>query len=88
MLYPDPTRSLGYDVKNFYKQKGCSQQIARSPLLLGLKTKQREAAFAELLTSMGLRFEHITMLVIGVYAIWMAIDTDLNPSELWTNRFG
>ncbi|CAE7302161.1 Scn11a, partial [Symbiodinium pilosum] len=52
----------GYDVRNFYKQTGLAQRIARNPL-----------------------FENITMLVIGLYAIWMAIDTDLNDADVITD---
>ena len=31
------------------------------------------------------RFENITMAIIGIYAIWMAIDTDLNDVP-WKRR--
>ena len=28
----------------------------------------------------GARFENITIIIIGIYAVWMAIDTDLNKA--------
>lgn len=54
-------KEKGYDVKNFYKQTGLFQRIARHTW-----------------------FENITICVIGIYAIWMAIDTDLNQAEVIT----
>lgn len=54
-------KEKGYDVKNFYKQSGLFQRIARHTW-----------------------FDNITICVIGLYAVWMAIDTDLNQAEVIT----
>jgi len=55
-------KDKGYDVKNFYKQTGIFQRIARHTW-----------------------FENITIIIIGIYAVWMAIDTDLNKAEVVTD---
>eukprot|EP00913_Durusdinium_trenchii_P016998 g15983.t1 len=50
-------KDKGYDVKNFYKERGIFQWLARHPW-----------------------FENVTICIIGIYAVWMAIDTDFNKA--------
>lgn len=54
-------KDKGYDVKNFYKERGIFQWLARHPW-----------------------FENVTICIIGIYAVWMAIDTDFNKAEVIT----